>query len=454
MFNKILIANRGEIAVRIIRACKEMNISTVVVYSEIDRTAQHVRLADEAYSIGPAPSTESYLVMDTIIQTALKAGVQAIHPGYGFLAENPQFPQKVQQAGLVFIGPTAETIRLLGDKMAARQRMIAAGVPVVPGLEQQVANPTEAKQFAEKIGYPVLIKAAAGGGGKGMRIVRAANEMEKSLRMAQSEAKSAFSDDRVYIEKYLERPRHIEIQILADSLGNIVHLGERECSVQRRHQKVIEESPSPIVDSKMRKQMGDTAVKAAKAAQYVNAGTVEFLVDVHKNFYFLEVNTRLQVEHPVTEMVTGIDLVKQQIRIAAGEPLSFDQQNINWRGAAIECRIYAEDPENNFLPADHEVDILFTITSTETGTFLFDEYSWAGYFKDAAVGERAAFGHSEVNDGVEITFMDETDEEAESSITPADDRKSIGDTSEDDGMGCFVTALFLLSEPDKRGIQK
>lgn len=351
MFKKILIANRGEIAVRIIRACKELAIKSVAVFSEIDRTARHVRLADEAYLIGRAPSTESYLVIDKIIDTALKSNAQAIHPGYGFLAENPSFSEKVQQAGLIFIGPTSETIRLLGDKMAARQCMIEAGVPVVPGLEHKISNVKEALNYSDKIGYPVLIKAAAGGGGKGMRIVRDPSEIEKSLKMAQSEAKSAFGDDRIYIEKYLQRPRHIEIQILADKHGNIVHLGERECSIQRRHQKVIEESPSPIVDSIMRSQLGATAVKAAKAANYENAGTVEFLVDQNRNFYFLEVNTRLQVEHPVTELVTGIDLVKEQISVAAGNALSFTQEQIQWKGAAIECRIYAEDPENNFLPS-------------------------------------------------------------------------------------------------------
>ena len=351
MFKKILIANRGEIAVRVIRACKEMGIESVAVYSEIDRTAQHVRLADEAYLVGAAPSAESYLVIDRIIETALKSGADAIHPGYGFLAENADFAKKVNKAGLIFIGPTAETISLLGDKMTARQRMIESEVPVVPGFEQQVTAIKEALKFAEKIGYPVLIKAAAGGGGKGMRVVKQPQEMEKSLQMAQSEAKSAFGDDRIYIEKYLEGPRHVEIQIIADNFGNVVHLGERECSIQRRHQKVIEESPSPIVDDALRKKMGDTAVKAAKAANYINAGTVEFLVDQNRDFYFLEVNTRLQVEHPVTEMVTGIDLAKEQISVAAGKRLSFTQNDVTLRGAAIECRIYAEDPENNFLPS-------------------------------------------------------------------------------------------------------
>jgi acetyl-CoA carboxylase biotin carboxylase subunit len=351
MFKKILIANRGEIAIRIMRACREMGIATVAVYSEVDRTAQHVRYADEAYLLGPAPAAESYLMMKKIIAAAKKSQAQAIHPGYGFLAENPEFAQLVKDSGLIFIGPEPETIRLLGDKMAAREAMIKADVPIVPGVKHAISSVADAQTIADEIGYPILLKAAAGGGGKGMRVVRAPGEIPQFFKMARSEAKSAFGDDRIYIEKYLEKPRHIEIQIIADQHGNVVHLGERECSIQRRHQKVIEESPSPIVDPDMRRRMGETAVKAAKAANYVNAGTVEFLVDNDKNFYFLEVNTRLQVEHPVTEMVTGIDLAKEQIRIAAGEPLSFRQDGIQWRGSAIECRIYAEDPENNFLPS-------------------------------------------------------------------------------------------------------
>ena len=351
MFKKILIANRGEIAIRIMRACREMGIATVAVYSEVDRTAQHVRYADEAYLLGAAPATESYLVMEKIIEAAKASHAEAIHPGYGFLAENSGFAQLVKENDLVFIGPDPGTIQLLGDKMAAREAMIKAGVPIVPGVKHAISSATEAQRIADEIGYPILLKAAAGGGGKGMRIVRNQDDISQLFKMARSEAKSAFGDDRIYIEKYLEKPRHIEFQIMADQHGNVVHLGERECSIQRRHQKVIEESPSPIVDPKMRQRMGETAVKAARAANYANAGTVEFLVDQHKNFYFLEVNTRLQVEHPVTEMVTGIDLAKEQIRIAAGEPLSFRQDEIQWRGAAIECRIYAEDPENNFLPS-------------------------------------------------------------------------------------------------------
>ncbi len=351
MIKKILVANRGEIAVRIIRACKESGIRSIAIFSDADLTALHVRMADEAYRIGPAPSAESYLNMERIIETARKSNAQAIHPGYGFLAENPRFAERVKNAGLIFIGPEAETIELLGDKMAARKRMIEAGVPVVPGSETGIDDISVATQYAEEIGFPVLIKAAAGGGGKGMRIVRKADEMKNAARMAQNEARSAFGDERIYIEKYLERPRHIEIQIMADSHANVVHLGERECSIQRRHQKVIEETPSTVVDGDLRQQMGEMAVRAAKAANYINAGTVEFLLDQSKNFYFLEVNTRLQVEHPVTELITGIDLVKEQIRVANGESLSFTQDSIRRNGAALECRIYAEDPESDFMPS-------------------------------------------------------------------------------------------------------
>jgi len=351
MIKKILIANRGEIAIRIMRACREMGIATVAVYSEIDRSAQHVRYADEAYLLGPAPANESYLVIDKIIDIALKCGAEAIHPGYGFLAENPEFAEAASRHQIKFIGPKPETIRLLGDKMAARTTIKQAGVPIVPGIQRPINSINEAHHIAEQIGYPVLLKAAAGGGGKGMRIVKSPSELDQLYRTARSEAKSAFGDDRVYIEKYLENPRHVEIQILADNQGNVIHLGERECSIQRRHQKVIEESPSPVVDEKMRQQMGETAIKAARASNYVNAGTVEFLVDKNRNFYFLEVNTRLQVEHPVTELVTGIDLVQEQIRITAGKPLAYQQEDIQWRGSAIECRIYAEDADHDFMPS-------------------------------------------------------------------------------------------------------
>ncbi len=348
---KVLIANRGEIAVRIMRACREMNIGTVAIFSEADSAAYHVRYADQAFPVGPPPSGESYLRIDRIIDAAKKSGAQAIHPGYGFLAENPHFAREVQKNGLIFIGPNPDTINLLGDKMTARKTMIDAGVPVVPGIQKAVTQLDQARRIIHTIGYPVLIKAAAGGGGKGMRIVSDAAQLEESLRAARSEAASAFGDDRIYIEKYLEKPRHIEIQIIADNYGTTVHLGERECSIQRRHQKVVEESPSPAINARMREEMGAAAIAAAKASHYLSAGTVEFLVDTQFNFYFLEVNTRLQVEHPVTEMVTGLDLVKEQLRIAEGKKLSFSQNDITWKGAALECRIYAEDADNNFLPS-------------------------------------------------------------------------------------------------------
>ena len=348
---KILIANRGEIALRVIRTCREMGIRTVSVYSEADRTAPHVLAADEALPIGPSPSRESYLHTGRIVAAASASGADAIHPGYGFLSENPEFARSVRDAGLVFIGPSPETIASMGDKTAARSLASGAGVPTVPGTAGAVSGGGEAAGFCARHGYPVLVKAAAGGGGKGMRIVREESELIPSLRAASSEARSAFGDERVYIEKYFEDPRHIEIQILADSRGNTIHLGERECSIQRRHQKVIEESPSVIVDEGMRGRMGETAVMVARACGYENAGTVEFLVDSERNFYFLEMNTRLQVEHPVTELRTGLDLVALQIRIAGGEDLPFTQEGVRFSGHAIECRICAEDTENNFLPS-------------------------------------------------------------------------------------------------------
>jgi acetyl-CoA carboxylase, biotin carboxylase subunit len=355
MFKKILIANRGEIAVRVIRGCHEMGIRAVAVFSEADRASLHVRLADEAYAIGPAPSRESYLRIDKLIDVAKRAGCDALHPGYGFLAENPALPRACAAAGITFIGPSAEAMERLGSKTAARQLANRAGVPSVPGALEPIAEIAEARQFAEGIGYPVLLKAVAGGGGKGMRLVSRANEFDSAWRDAGSEATNAFGDGRLYLEKYLEHPRHIEIQILADTHGNIVYLAERECSVQRRHQKVIEEAPSPVMDPELRRKMGKAAVNLAREAGYTNAGTVEFLVDAQRNFYFLEVNTRLQVEHPVTEMVSGLDLVQLQIRIAAGERLTFAWQELHPRGHAIECRIYAEDPENNFFPSPGKI---------------------------------------------------------------------------------------------------
>ncbi len=352
MFKKILIANRGEIACRVIRACREMNIATVAVYSEADRDALHVRMADEAYLIGPPPSSESYLRWEKIIDVALKTGAEAIHPGYGFLSENAKFVRQVMKEGVKFIGPLPEAMEAMGGKISARKIVIDAGVPVVPGTTEPLTSFENAKEVAASFGYPVMLKASAGGGGKGMRFVAEASELRSALETAQSEARSSFGDDAVYVEKAILSPRHIEIQVFSDTHGNHVHLGERECSIQRRHQKVIEECPSPINSPELRQQMGECAVMVAKAVDYVGAGTVEFLVsDVDRSFYFLEMNTRLQVEHPVTELVTGIDLVREQIRVAAGEPLSFAQEDVTWTGHAIECRVYAEDPENNFLPS-------------------------------------------------------------------------------------------------------
>lgn len=352
MFKKILIANRGEIACRVIRACREMNIATVAVFSDADRDAMHVRMADEAFHIGPPPSSESYLRLEKIIDAAKLSGSEAIHPGYGFLSENAKFVREVTKAGITFIGPPPEAMESMGGKMEARKIAIQAGVPVVPGTTEPLKSFDDARETAAKVGYPVMLKAAAGGGGKGMRLVMEEGELKSALETAQSEALAGFGDDTVYIEKAVVRPRHIEIQVFSDTHGNHVHLGERECSIQRRHQKVVEESPSPINSAELRAEMGACAVKVAKAVDYVGAGTVEFLVsDVDRSFYFLEMNTRLQVEHPVTELVTGIDLVREQIRVAWGEKLSFTQDDIVMKGHAIECRVYAEDPENNFLPS-------------------------------------------------------------------------------------------------------
>jgi len=360
MFRKLLIANRGEIAVRLIRACRDLGISPVAVYSEADRQALHVRLADEAYFIGAAPSAESYLRAERIIGAAREAGAEAIHPGYGFLAENAPFARAVEEAGLVFIGPSPASIGLMGSKTSAREAALRAGAPIVPGTAHTLEDEEAALGVAAEVGYPVMLKAAAGGGGKGMRVVRTAEEMGAAFAMARSEAQAAFGDPSVYIEKFIERPRHIEIQVVADKHGHTIHLGERECSIQRRHQKVIEECPSPLDDGALRARMGEAAVKIARAAGYYSVGTVEFLVDAERNFYFLEMNTRLQVEHPVTELVTGIDLVREQIRIAAGEALEVRQQDVRFTGAAIECRIYAEDPERNFLPSPGRITQLRT----------------------------------------------------------------------------------------------
>jgi len=358
MFRKILIANRGEIAVRVVRACHEMGIIAAAVYSDVDRGSLHIRHADEAYPIGAAAATESYLNFQKIIEAAQRSGADAIHPGYGFLSENARFAQACADAGLKFIGPTAAAMETMGSKTRARQTMERAGVPFVPGTSRGLESVEQAQQVAARIGYPVMLKAAAGGGGKGMRLVQAPDQLKSSLEAARSEAERSFGDSEVYLEKAIVNPRHIEMQVLADEHGNTVYLGERECSLQRRHQKVLEEAPSPIVDPKMRRQMGEVAVRVAQAAGYTNAGTVEFLVDQQRNFYFLEMNTRLQVEHPVTELVTSLDLVQLQIRIAAGERLPFAQEDVEIRGHAIECRIYAEDPDNNYFPSPGKITML------------------------------------------------------------------------------------------------
>ena len=358
MFKKILIANRGEIAVRVIRACREMGITSVAVYSDVDRASLHVRKADEAYHIGPAAAAESYLNFAKILDVAQSSGAEAIHPGYGFLAENAAFAQACADAGIKFIGPTATAMEMMGSKTQARQEMGKAGVPLVPGTSRGLESLEQADEVAARIGYPIMLKAAAGGGGKGMRLVQTATYLKSALEAARSEALRAFGDDEVYIEKAIVNPRHIEMQVLADEHGSTVYLGERECSIQRRHQKVLEEAPSPLVDADMRRRMGEVAVRVAKAAGYTNAGTVEFLVDRDKNFYFLEMNTRLQVEHPVTELITGLDLVHLQVRIAAGEKLPFTQDEIRIRGHAIECRIYAEDPDNNYFPSPGKITLL------------------------------------------------------------------------------------------------
>ena len=358
MFKKVLIANRGEIAVRIIRACRDLDISPVAVYSEADRSALHVMLADQAYCIGAATASESYLNIDKMVCTALEAGCDAIHPGYGFLAENPQFAKSCIKAGITYIGPSEYSISLMGDKLASRSAVQATGVPTVPGSEGALSSSDELKKLAGSIGYPLLVKASAGGGGKGMRIIRSDNEISSAFSAATGEASSAFGNPTVYAERYIENPRHIEIQVFGDSQGNLVYLGERECSIQRRHQKLVEECPSPIVSSELRQQLGEAALRVARVAQYQNAGTVEFLVETSDssiNFYFLEMNTRLQVEHPVTELVTGRDLVVEQFKVAAGQPLGFTQNEITINGSAIECRIYAEDPSLNFLPSPGRV---------------------------------------------------------------------------------------------------
>ncbi len=354
--NKILIANRGEIAVRIIRACKEMNIKTVAVYSEVDKDALHTRLADEAICIGPGIASKSYLNIKSIIEAANVTNSNSIHPGFGFLAENANFAKICEESNIKFIGPKAEVIDLLGNKVKAKKMMKNAGVPVIPGSDGSVSSLEKAIEISEKIGYPVIIKASAGGGGKGIRVVNTPDELENAFKIVKQEAKNSFNDDEIYIEKCIQNPRHIEIQILADEHGNVVHLGERDCTIQRNHQKIIEETPSTVIDDKLRKKMGEDAIKAAKAAGYSSCGTVEFLVDKDNNYYFMEMNTRIQVEHPITEMRTGIDIVKEQIKIAAGEELKYKQKDIKFEGHAIECRINAENPSKNFRPCPGKIE--------------------------------------------------------------------------------------------------
>ncbi|KXG43288.1 acetyl-CoA carboxylase biotin carboxylase subunit [Tepidibacillus infernus] len=392
MFHKVLIANRGEIAVRIIRACREMGIFTVAVYSEADRDSLHVKMADEAYCIGPTASRDSYLNFANIISVAKLTEADAIHPGYGFLAENADFAEVCSSFQIEFIGPTPDAIQKMGEKAVAKDTMKKAGVPVVPGSDGLIEDVEEAIQLAKKIGYPVIIKATAGGGGKGMRVAYNDEELRKSIRMAQQEAKSAFGNSGVYLEKYLEEPRHIEIQIIGDKYGNVVHLGERDCSIQRRHQKLIEEAPSPALTKELREKMGEAAVRAAKAVNYHGAGTIEFLLDKDQ-FYFMEMNTRIQVEHPVTELVTGVDLIKEQIRVAAGEPLSFNQEDIQFNGWAIECRINAEDPFKNFMPSPGKID--FYLPPGGLGVRL-DSAAYPGYtispFYDSMIAKLIVWG--------------------------------------------------------------
>ena len=393
MFQKVLIANRGEIAVRIIQACRDLGVIAVAVYSEADREALHAQIADEAICIGPARAADSYLNMDNIISAALASGCQAIHPGFGFLSENPDFAERTTQAGLAFIGPTAATIRLMGDKSEAKRNAIAAGVPVALGTDGQLRDFDEAIAEAGRIGYPVMLKAASGGGGKGIRVARSVKDLKDAYDSAAAEAVANFGDGRLYMEKYIENPRHIEVQILGDHYGNVVHLFERECSVQRRHQKLIEESPSAFVTPELREKMTQAAVSLAKRVGYRNAGTIEFLVDSDRNFYFCEMNTRIQVEHPVTEQVTGVDLVCEQIRIAAGEPLSFKQEDLALRGHAIECRINAEDPARNFAPCPCT---LVSLHLPGGPGVRIDSAAYQGYtippFYDSMIGKLIVYG--------------------------------------------------------------
>ncbi len=393
--NKILIANRGEIAVRIIRACKEMNIKTVAVYSEADKDALHTRLADEAICIGPAPSNRSYLNIKNIIEAAYITRADSIHPGFGFLSENSQFASICKESNIKFIGPTSEVIDLLGNKSNSKEMMKKAGVPVIPGSDGSVKNIDDALKIAEKIGYPVMLKASAGGGGKGIRIINNFEELEANFNLVKQEAKNAFNDDEIYIEKFIKNPRHVEIQILADEYGNVIHLGERDCSIQRKHQKVIEETPSTAIDDRLRNKMGESAVRAAKTAGYTSCGTVEFLVDSDKNYYFMEMNTRIQVEHPITEMRTGIDIVKEQIKIAAGEKLKFKQKDIIFKGHSIECRINAENPSKNFAPCPGKITGLNLPggNGVRIDSAIYDGYTIPPYY-DSMIAKIIVFGNN------------------------------------------------------------
>ncbi len=395
MIKKVLIANRGEIAVRIIRACRELGIATVAVYSEADREALHTQLADEAICIGPAPSSESYLSMDRILSATVVSGADAIHPGFGFLSENSKFAELCAKCNITFIGPSAEVMRKMGDKAQARRTMIEAGVPVIPGSKEIITDVEFGKKVAEEITYPVIVKAALGGGGKGMRVAYTPEEFENAFLTAQKEAKMAFGDDTMYMEHFVEHPRHIEFQILADNYGNVVHLGERDCSIQRNHQKMIEESPSAALSDELRAKMGEAAVKAAKAANYTNAGTIEFLLEKNGNFYFMEMNTRIQVEHPVTEWVTALDLVKEQIKIASGLPLSVTQEDIKLTGHAIECRINAENPEKNFRPSPGTITDLYLPggNGVRIDTAIYSGYTIPPYY-DSMIAKLIVHGFS------------------------------------------------------------
>jgi len=393
VFNKILIANRGEIAVRVIRACREMGIKTVAVFSDADTEALHVKYADEAVNIGPPLSRKSYLNIDNILRAAQETGAEAVHPGYGFLSENESFARACAENNLVFIGPTADCIAGAGNKSAARKTLIDLGVPVIPGSEDIISSPQQAFEIAENVGYPVILKASGGGGGRGMRIAHGREELSEAIAVASGEARAAFGNPDLYLEKYIEKPRHIEIQILADQFGNVVHLGERECSIQMRYQKLIEESPSPFVDDDLRKKLGEIAILVARSIGYTNAGTMEFLVDKHKNYYFMEINARVQVEHPVTELVTGIDIVRQQIVIAAGGRLDFKQDDIRLNGWSIECRINAADPEDNFMPSPGKIEdlVLPGGPGVRMDTHIYNNYEISPFY-DSLIGKLVVWG--------------------------------------------------------------